>query len=44
MPVAGLAAAGQSLLVRSVPSIMPEMALGEALDITHIYSVANLLL
>jgi magnesium chelatase family protein len=35
--------AGKTLLARSVPSILPHLMLEEALDITRIYSVADLL-
>jgi len=35
--------AGKTLLARSMPSILPRLILGEALDITRIYSVADLL-
>lgn len=35
--------AGKTLLARSVPSILPEMGLEEALEVTKIYSVAGLL-
>ena len=35
--------AGKTLLARSVPSILPRLTLEEALDITRIYSVADLL-
>ncbi|HHS98395.1 MAG TPA: ATP-binding protein [Chloroflexi bacterium] len=35
--------AGKTLLARSVPSILPEMSLDEALEVTKIYSVAGLL-
>jgi magnesium chelatase family protein len=35
--------AGKTLLARSVPSILPCLGLEEALDITRIYSVADLL-
>lgn len=34
---------GKSLLARAMPGIMPEMSLAEALDVTRIYSVADLL-
>jgi magnesium chelatase family protein len=35
--------AGKTLLARSLPSILPTMTLAEALDVTRIYSVADLL-
>ncbi|MFZ5916385.1 MAG: YifB family Mg chelatase-like AAA ATPase [Chloroflexota bacterium] len=35
--------AGKTLLARSMPSILPRLTLEEALDITRIYSVADLL-
>ena len=35
--------AGKTLLARSLPSILPTMTLTEALDVTRIYSVADLL-
>ena len=35
--------AGKTLLARSLPSILPSMTIGEALDVTRIYSVADLL-
>jgi magnesium chelatase family protein len=35
--------AGKTLLARSMPSILPRLTLGEALDVTRIYSVADLL-
>ena len=35
--------AGKTLLARSIPSILPRMTLGEALDVTRIYSVADML-
>jgi len=34
---------GKSLLARAMPGILPEMSLAEALDVTRIYSVADLL-
>ncbi len=34
---------GKTLLARSLPSILPEMSVDEALDVTKIYSVAGLL-
>ena len=33
--------AGESLLVRANPSILPRMTIDEALEVTHIYSVAD---
>ncbi len=35
--------AGKTLLARSMPSIMPRLTLDEALDVTRVYSVADLL-
>ena len=35
--------AGKTLLARSMPSILPRLALEEALDITRIYSIADML-
>jgi magnesium chelatase family protein len=35
--------AGKTLLARALPSILPSMTLAEALDVTRIYSVADLL-
>jgi magnesium chelatase family protein len=35
--------AGKTLLARALPSILPRLALSEALDITRIYSVAGAL-
>ena len=35
--------AGKTLLARSVPSILPRLSLEEALDITRVYSVADLI-
>jgi len=35
--------AGKTLLARSVPSILPKLTVEEALDITRIYSVADML-
>jgi len=35
--------AGKTLLARSVPSILPKLTIEEALDITRIYSVADML-
>jgi magnesium chelatase family protein len=41
--MAGPPGAGKTLLARSMPSILPRLILDEALDITRIYSVADLL-
>jgi magnesium chelatase family protein len=41
--MAGPPGAGKTLLARSLPSILPEMTVEEALDVTRIYSVADLL-
>ena len=35
--------AGKTLMARSLPSILPRMSIGEALDVTRIYSVADML-
>ncbi|HUW09708.1 MAG TPA: YifB family Mg chelatase-like AAA ATPase, partial [Anaerolineae bacterium] len=35
--------AGKTLMARSLPSILPRLTFDEALDVTRIYSVANLL-
>jgi magnesium chelatase family protein len=35
--------AGKTLMARSLPSILPRMSSGEALDVTRIYSVADML-
>ena len=35
--------AGKTLLARAMPTILPELSVGEALDVTKIYSVAGLL-
>ncbi|MCS7054789.1 MAG: YifB family Mg chelatase-like AAA ATPase [Thermoflexales bacterium] len=39
----GSPGAGKTLLARALPGILPELTLEEALDITRIYSVADLL-
>ncbi len=41
--LAGPPGAGKTLLARSVPSILPRLTLAEALDVTRIYSVADML-
>jgi magnesium chelatase family protein len=41
--MSGPPGAGKTLLARSVPSIMPQLTLDEALDVTRICSVADLL-
>ena len=35
--------AGKTLLARSMPGILPRLSLDEALDITRIYSVADMI-
>jgi magnesium chelatase family protein len=35
--------AGKTLLARSLPAVLPHMIIDEALDVTRIYSVADLL-
>jgi magnesium chelatase family protein len=35
--------AGKTLLARSLPAVLPQMTIDEALDVTRIYSVADLL-
>jgi magnesium chelatase family protein len=35
--------AGKTLLARSIPSILPRLAIEEALDITRVYSVSDML-
>ncbi len=41
--LAGPPGAGKTLLARALPSILPAMTIDEALDVTRIYSVADLL-
>ena len=41
--MSGPPGAGKTLLARSMPSILPRLILGEALDVTRVYSVADLL-
>jgi len=41
--MAGPPGAGKTLLARALPSILPEMSVEEALDVTRVYSVADLL-
>jgi magnesium chelatase family protein len=41
--MAGPPGAGKTLLARALPSILPAMSLEEALDVTRVYSVADLL-
>ena len=41
--MAGPPGAGKTLLARALPSILPRMTIDEALDVTRIYSVADLL-
>jgi magnesium chelatase family protein len=41
--LSGPPGSGKTLLARSVPSILPRLTLDEALDVTRIYSVADML-
>jgi len=41
--LSGPPGAGKTLLARSMPSILPRLTLDEALDVTRIYSVADML-
>jgi len=41
--LAGPPGAGKTLLARALPSILPTMTIDEALDVTQVYSVADLL-
>jgi magnesium chelatase family protein len=41
--MAGPPGAGKTLIARAIPSILPRLTLSEALDITRIYSVGDLL-
>ena len=41
--MAGPPGSGKTLLARSLPSILPRLSLPEALDVTRIYSVADML-
>ncbi|HLG69742.1 MAG TPA: YifB family Mg chelatase-like AAA ATPase [Chloroflexota bacterium] len=43
MLMTGPPGAGKTLIARAAPSIMPSMALAEALEVTKIYSVAGML-
>ena len=43
MLMIGPPGAGKTLLARTMPSILPRMTIDEALDVTRIYSVADLL-
>ncbi len=43
MLMIGPPGAGKTLLARSLPSVLPHMTIDEALDVTRIYSVADLL-
>jgi magnesium chelatase family protein len=41
--MSGAPGSGKTLLARSLPSILPRMTLAEALDVTRVYSVADML-
>src|SRR5260370_39061593 len=41
--MSGPPGSGKTLLARTLPSILPPLALGEALEVTKIYSVSGLL-
>ena len=41
MIMVGPPGVGKTLLARSMPSILPRLTIDEALDITHVYSVAE---
>ena len=41
--MAGPPGAGTTLLARALPSILPRMTIDEALDVTRVYSVADML-
>jgi magnesium chelatase family protein len=41
MLMSGPPGAGKTLIARSMPGILPKMAIEEALDVTRIYSVAD---
>ena len=43
MLMVGPPGAGKTLLARSVPSILPKLTIEEALEVTRIYSVADML-
>ncbi len=43
MLMAGVPGSGKTLMARAMPSILPRMSIDEALDVTRIYSVADLL-
>lgn len=43
MLMSGSPGSGKTLIARTMPSILPDLTLDEALEITKIYSVANLL-
>jgi magnesium chelatase family protein len=43
MMMAGLPGAGNTLIARSMPSILPRLTVDEALDVTRVYSVSEAL-